>query len=57
MERKLIFDIGFHKGEDTRYYLYRGYDVVAVDAAPDMIAQGKRMFRSALYFKCKTNRV
>ena len=44
MERKLIFDIGFHKGEDTRYYLYRGYDVVAVDAAPDMIAQGKRMF-------------
>lgn len=41
MERKLIFDIGFHKGEDTRYYLYRGYDVVAVDAAPDKYASEK----------------
>lgn len=33
MNKQLIFDIGFHKGEDTRYYLYKGYNVVAVDAA------------------------
>ena len=23
MNKQLIFDIGFHKGEDTRYYLYK----------------------------------
>ena len=37
---KLIFDIGFHSGEDSLYFLKEGYDVVAVDANPLMIQNG-----------------
>lgn len=38
---KLIFDIGMHKGEDTTYYLHRGYHVIGVDADPTLIGQTK----------------
>lgn len=44
MDSNLIFDIGFHRGEDTRYYLARGYRVVAVDADGDAIAYGRSVF-------------
>lgn len=44
----LIFDIGFHKGEDTRYYLDRGFHVVAVDAAEDIIKTGQATFRQEI---------
>ena len=37
---KLIYDIGFHSGEDSLYFLKRGYDVVAVDANPSLIEDG-----------------
>lgn len=30
----LVFDIGMHDGTDTRYYLKKGYRVVAVEANP-----------------------
>jgi FkbM family methyltransferase len=29
---RLVFDLGFHKGEDTAYYLDSGFSVVAVEA-------------------------
>ncbi len=32
----LIVDIGAHTGEDTGFYLAKGFDVVAVEANPDM---------------------
>lgn len=32
--RKLIFDLGMHKGEDTEFYLSKGFHVVAVEANP-----------------------
>ncbi len=44
MDKKLIFDLGFHHGEDTRYYLYKGYKVVAVDASKDLILKGMENF-------------
>lgn len=44
MDNNLIFDIGFHLGEDTRYYLHRGYRVIAVDAAPELIRKGHEAF-------------
>lgn len=31
---RLVFDIGMHNGTDTRYYLRKGYRVVAVEANP-----------------------
>ncbi|SIT47479.1 conserved hypothetical protein [Paraburkholderia ribeironis] len=37
MSGKLIYDIGLHKGEDTKYYLSRGFRVVAVEADPDLV--------------------
>jgi FkbM family methyltransferase len=39
---KLIFDIGMHKGEDTGFYLKKGFDVVAFEAHPDLIAETKK---------------
>lgn len=44
MNSNLIFDIGFHKGEDTRYYLYKGYNVIAVDACGKLISDGEKQF-------------
>ena len=44
----LIFDIGFHKGEDTAYYLAKGFRVVAVEANPDMVERGRERFSDAI---------
>jgi FkbM family methyltransferase len=43
----LIYDIGFHKGEDTGYYLYLGYNVIGVDADPGMTERAHETFKSA----------
>ena len=48
MEQQTIFDIGFHLGRDTAYYLYRGYRVVAVEAAPDLVEDGRDRFKDAI---------
>lgn len=44
----LVFDLGFHRGEDTGYYLALGRRVVAVDASADLIAAGRNRFPEAL---------
>lgn len=44
MNKGLIFDIGFHIGQDTDYYLKKGYWVVAIDANPLLIEEGKKKF-------------
>lgn len=33
----LIFDVGMHKGEDTEFYLRKGFRVVAFEADPDLV--------------------
>lgn len=48
MHEKLIFDIGFHKGEDTAHYLSKGYKVVAVDANPLLIKEGGKVFEKEI---------
>ena len=45
----LIFDVGMHEGQDTGYYLNRGYRVVAVDADPRLIERAKVVFADALH--------
>src|SRR4051812_37870644 len=40
----LIFDVGMHRGEDTAYYLRKGYRVVAFEADPDLVAVCERRF-------------
>jgi FkbM family methyltransferase len=41
---KIVYDIGFHIGQDTDYYLKKGFKVVAVDADPVLIENGKNKF-------------
>ncbi|HWE10030.1 MAG TPA: FkbM family methyltransferase [Solirubrobacteraceae bacterium] len=40
----LIFDVGFHNGEDTEHYLSKGFRVVAVEANPVLVSQGRQRF-------------
>lgn len=44
----LIYDVGMHNGDDTAYYLYRGYKVVAIDADPQACENARRRFKSEL---------
>lgn len=37
----LIFDLGMHYGLDTKNYLAKGFNVVAVEAVPALCARGK----------------
>ena len=41
----LIFDIGFHKGEDILLSLLKGYRVIAVDADPNLINEWQNIFK------------
>jgi len=40
----LIYDIGMHKGEDTRFYIRKGYNVVAIEANPLLVEENRRKF-------------
>ncbi len=42
----LIYDVGLHKGEDTEFYLRKGFRVVAFEADPGLIATCKEKFKS-----------
>ena len=47
-KQDLVFDLGFHKGEDTGYYLAMGRCVVAVEANKNLVDQGKIRFEKAV---------
>lgn len=42
--KNLIFDIGMHIGQDTEYYLKKGFYVVAVEANPHLAAKARERF-------------
>jgi FkbM family methyltransferase len=44
MNQDLIYDIGMHKGEDSAYYLAKGFRVVGVEANPDLAAHCRERF-------------
>jgi len=44
----MIFDVGMNDGQDTAYYLYRGFDVVAVEANPALCATATQRFSKAV---------
>lgn len=44
IQRDLIFDVGMNDGEDTGYYLSRGFRVVGIYADPSMIEVVKSTF-------------
>lgn len=44
----LVYDLGASNGDDSAYYLSRGYRVVAVEARPDAIEQLRARFSGAI---------
>jgi hypothetical protein len=40
----LMYDVGFHRGEDTAFYLKKGFCVVAFEAHPRLAEKGRAMF-------------
>lgn len=47
-QSNLIFDLGLHKGEDTSFYLAKGFRVVAFEADPELIKYCKERFAAEL---------
>ena len=45
MIEDLIYDVGMHDGDDTAYYLDKGFQVVAVEANPVLVQSGRERFR------------
>jgi FkbM family methyltransferase len=46
MQTDLIFDVGMHSGLDTRFYLGKGFRVVAVEANPALAGKARTEFRA-----------
>ena len=46
--KNLIYDIGMHHGQDTDYYLKRGYKVIGFEANPDNASVCRRKFSAAI---------
>lgn len=44
----LVFDLGFHRGEDTDHYLALGHRVVAVEANPSLAEDGRQRFAAEI---------
>jgi FkbM family methyltransferase len=44
MQQDLIYDVGLHDGEDTAYYLSKGYRVVAIEADPTLAEKARVRF-------------
>ena len=47
-QKDLIFDFGAHRGEDSAYYLARGFRVVAVECDPAHLDHLRRRFRDEI---------
>jgi len=47
-DRLIVFDIGLHHGDDTDFYLKKGYDVVAIEADPRHVEKARVRFKDAL---------
>lgn len=44
----LVFDVGMHRGEDTAYYLRKGFRVVAFEAHPKLVDIARGRFADAI---------
>jgi FkbM family methyltransferase len=48
MKRDLIYDIGMNNGDDTAFYLTRGYRVLAIEANPELAEAGRKRFATEI---------
>src|SRR5688500_18343629 len=44
----LIYDVGLHVGEDSDFYLKKGFKVVAIEANPDLAKVCREKFRDEI---------
>ena len=44
----LVYDVGMHRGEDTDYYLRKGFRVVGFEANPELAAHCRNRFADAV---------
>ncbi|MBP7461773.1 MAG: FkbM family methyltransferase [Candidatus Delongbacteria bacterium] len=44
MNPKLIYDLGMHTGQDTEFYLKKGFDVIAIEANPVLAGEQHQRF-------------
>ena len=44
----LIIDVGMHDGQDTAFYLAKGFDVVAIEANPKLVDAARDRFASEI---------
>jgi FkbM family methyltransferase len=44
MDTKVIFDLGAHKGEDSDFYLSKGFRVIAIDASDSLCETVRKRF-------------
>lgn len=47
-QKNLIYDVGLHQGQDTDFYLKKGFDVVAFEANPANVEFCKKRFATAI---------
>ncbi len=47
-KKNLIYDVGMHRGQDTDYYLKRGFKVIAFEANPENAALCRQRFAEAI---------
>jgi FkbM family methyltransferase len=48
IQNNLIYDFGFHNGDDTDFYLAKGFQVVAAEANPGLIQKGIERFKKQI---------
>ena len=48
VERDLIYDLGMHDGQDTEFYLKKGFRVVALEANPALVSFARKRFADAI---------
>nr|MBS9781973.1 hypothetical protein [Gammaproteobacteria bacterium] len=51
--KNLIYDVGMCQGEDTAFYLKKGFTVIAFEANPELITQAKIKFARAFKILCQ----
>lgn len=51
VEPDLVYDVGMNNGNDTAYYLHRGFRVVAIEADPSLCEAAAKRFSAALQAK------
>jgi FkbM family methyltransferase len=48
LREDLVFDVGVYNGDDTAYYLFKGYRVLAIEADPSLMAGLRARFAAQI---------